>query len=183
MWLAPRIGATHQQIVLAACACARTALRYIPEEEERPLMAIEAAEAWARGEASIEEVSAAVRAADIYGAASRAVDTYGAATLATAFAALAAVNAARAVRDADTYADTYRSSRAVAAALAAVNAARAVRAVAAARAAVRAAEIDQDNRVANAERLMCDKIREILTVVRFPLGHTHGLLVVSVSVS
>jgi len=88
IWLADRIGATHQQIVLAACACVRTALKYIPEEEERPLMAIEAAEAWARGEASLEEVSAAR-------AASRAaVDAALAASLDASVAASRAVCAA-----------------------------------------------------------------------------------------
>jgi hypothetical protein len=162
IWLANRIGATHQQIVLAACACARTALRYIPEEEERPLMAIEAAEAWARGEVSLEEVSAAraasraaVDAVDAALAAYRAVY----AAVAASCAASAAVNASRATVDA------LAGSRAVDAARAASYAA-----VDSALAACRAiAEIDQNNREA------CDKIREILPVVRF----TYGLRIVS----
>src|SRR5690242_11317253 len=47
---------TRQQVVLAACACARTALRFVKEGEERPLRAIETAEKWARGEATFQEV-------------------------------------------------------------------------------------------------------------------------------
>lgn len=52
LWLAGRMVGkegwpTHQQVVLAACACARRGLRFVPEGEERPLRAIEAAEHWA----------------------------------------------------------------------------------------------------------------------------------------
>src|SRR3990172_11017269 len=39
---------TRQQVVLAAAACARQALRFVLTTEERPLAAIEAAEVWAR---------------------------------------------------------------------------------------------------------------------------------------
>ena len=49
--------------VLAACACARTALQYVSAGEMRPLRAIEAAEAWAHGDATIEDVKAASAAA------------------------------------------------------------------------------------------------------------------------
>ena len=125
LWLAPRIGATHQQIVLAACACARTELKYIPEEEERPLMAIEAAEAWARGEVSIEEVRIAARAALAAYAAASAVDAANSA----ARAAYAAARAARAALDAaDAVADAVAFSS------------------------------------ADARRVVCDKIREIISL-------------------
>src|SRR5712671_6889835 len=50
---------THQQVVLAACQCARLALKYIPPDERRPLMAILTTEAWARGEATFEQVQRA----------------------------------------------------------------------------------------------------------------------------
>jgi len=50
---------TRQDLVLAACDCARTALRYVPDGETRPLAAIETAERWTRGEATIAEVEAA----------------------------------------------------------------------------------------------------------------------------
>ncbi len=52
LWLAGRTckrgSPTHRRVVLAACACARTVLRYIPKGENRPLEAIKTAEAWAR---------------------------------------------------------------------------------------------------------------------------------------
>lgn len=54
-------GADRKLVVMAACACARTALQYVRADEDRPRAAIETAEAWARGEASAEE---AWRAAD-----------------------------------------------------------------------------------------------------------------------
>lgn len=50
---------SRQALVLLAAACARTALRYVPAGEERPRLAIETAEAWARGEATRDEARAA----------------------------------------------------------------------------------------------------------------------------
>ena len=55
---------THQQVVLASCQCARLALGYIKHGERRPLKSIETAEAWARGEATLEQVQRAGHAAD-----------------------------------------------------------------------------------------------------------------------
>lgn len=55
---------THQQVVLVSCQCARLALRHIKPGERRPLDAIETAEAWARGEATLEQVQRAGHAAD-----------------------------------------------------------------------------------------------------------------------
>jgi 2-methylaconitate cis-trans-isomerase PrpF len=49
--------------MLLGCWCARRALKYIPEEETRPLKAIEAKEAWARGETTREEMVVARNAA------------------------------------------------------------------------------------------------------------------------
>ncbi len=63
LWLLARVGADRRRIVLAACECARTALPYVPEGEDRPRIAIETAEAWARGEATTEQVRAADAAA------------------------------------------------------------------------------------------------------------------------
>ena len=62
LWLAGRVVA-REPVVLAACACARTALQYVPAGEDRPQLAIETAEAWARGEATIAEVRSADAAA------------------------------------------------------------------------------------------------------------------------
>jgi tetratricopeptide (TPR) repeat protein len=55
---------THQQLVFASCQCARLALRHIKPGQGRPLAAIEAAEAWTRGEATPDQVRIAARAAD-----------------------------------------------------------------------------------------------------------------------
>jgi hypothetical protein len=49
LWLAGHLKIPRPLLVLAACACARTVLHLIPEGEERPRVAIETAEAWARG--------------------------------------------------------------------------------------------------------------------------------------
>ncbi len=64
LWLAGKMADkkgwhTRKQIVLAACACAATALKYVPKGEERPKKAIQTARAWAKGKATIEEVWAA----------------------------------------------------------------------------------------------------------------------------
>jgi hypothetical protein len=43
----PRDEGDHQKIVLVACGIARTVLYLVPQGEDRPRLAIEAAEAWA----------------------------------------------------------------------------------------------------------------------------------------
>ena len=53
----------REPLVIAACLCAREVLHLVPAGEERPLRAIEAAEAWCRGEATLDEVRAARSAA------------------------------------------------------------------------------------------------------------------------
>jgi hypothetical protein len=71
LWLAGRVAGppgddTRRPLVLAACACARLALPYVPDGEERPLRAIETAEAWARGDTGVtlEQVRFAAADAD-----------------------------------------------------------------------------------------------------------------------
>jgi hypothetical protein len=59
LWLAAKAGAERKAIVLAACDCAELALRFIPKGEDRPRLAIEAARAWTRGEATIAVVRSA----------------------------------------------------------------------------------------------------------------------------
>jgi hypothetical protein len=54
---------THQQIVMAACQCARLVIKHVKSGEMRPLKAIEMSEAWARGEATLEQVRNAGEAA------------------------------------------------------------------------------------------------------------------------
>jgi len=51
LWLAAEAGVNRHIVVEAACACARTALQYVPSGEENPRRALETAEAWARGKA------------------------------------------------------------------------------------------------------------------------------------
>ena len=73
LWLAGKLCRTvpaRKRLVLAACACARTALKYVPEGEKRPLMAVRTAEQWARGTGgvTVEDVRAA---GDAAGAAAR----------------------------------------------------------------------------------------------------------------
>lgn len=57
LWYAGRARARvdRRLLVLAACACARTALQCVPAGEDRPRLAIDTAEAWCRGEATIKE--------------------------------------------------------------------------------------------------------------------------------
>ncbi len=68
LWLAAQMEGrsgwhTRQRIVLAACACAETALKHVPEGEDRPRLAIEVARRWAGGTAEPAEVWAARDAA------------------------------------------------------------------------------------------------------------------------
>ena len=99
-------GDERKPLVLACCECARLALKYVPGGEDRPRIAIETAEAWARGEASREEVKkAATAAADAYAAAAdaaaAAADAAAADATAAAAAAYAAATAAYAAAAAD----------------------------------------------------------------------------------
>ena len=84
LWFAAKAGVDRKLLVRAACACARTALKFVPDGELRPLQAIEAAESWCRGEATIEEVQAAAYAAY---AASHAASAYAYYAAAAAYAA------------------------------------------------------------------------------------------------
>ena len=64
LWLVSKIdGSYTPRIRLAACACARTSLKYVPAGEDRPRLAIECAERYARGEATKDELAAARAAA------------------------------------------------------------------------------------------------------------------------
>jgi hypothetical protein len=94
LWLCGRMAGengwpTQKEVVLAACACAETALKHVPSGEERPRRCIEMVRAWANGLASIEDVRAARSAA--YAAASAA--SADAASAASAYAAYAAADA------------------------------------------------------------------------------------------
>ena len=82
LWYCARI-LPRERVVLAACACARTALKYVPAGEHRPLRAIETAECWARGEVSLNDVRQSAAAAY---AAAAATATAAAPAIATAAA-------------------------------------------------------------------------------------------------
>jgi hypothetical protein len=85
-------------VVRLACQCARTALQYVPNGEDRPRLAIEAAERWADNPTESNRLAAwaAARAAgDAAGAAARAAgDAAGDAAGAAAWAAGDAAGAA-----------------------------------------------------------------------------------------
>jgi hypothetical protein len=93
LWAAGKLGVDRRLIVRAAAMCARTALKYVPIGENRPLAAIEAAERWA--ENPTEENRVGARAA-----AYAAADAAYAADVAAAYAAYAAANAAANAADA-----------------------------------------------------------------------------------
>src|ERR1017187_6915941 len=59
LWYCTKIDVERRLLVIAACKCARLALPHVKAGELRPLHAIEIAESWARGEASIMEVRTA----------------------------------------------------------------------------------------------------------------------------
>jgi len=99
--LAGLLGIDRKILVRATCACDRLALPHVPAGELRPLNSIEAAEAWTRGEATIEDVRAAAEAAlEATRAAWEAVDveawTAGAAAWGAAWAAVCASSEAAA---------------------------------------------------------------------------------------
>ena len=76
LWLAGRNAGEpgtdgRRPLVLAACACARLSLVHVPQGELRPLKAIETAEAWARGDATLEQVRASASWAALAGSGSR----------------------------------------------------------------------------------------------------------------
>jgi hypothetical protein len=109
---------TRKQIVLAACSCAETSLKYIPSGEDRPRVAIETARKWAHGKATIEEVRQAADAVAV------AYAAY-AVAYAVAYAARAAYAAANAANAAAYAAPAAHAANAAAAAAAPAAAAAA----------------------------------------------------------
>ena len=106
LWLLVRSKSDNKKIVLASCKIARIVLEYIPKGEERPLVAIQTAEAWVRGEATLEEVKKAVYVVHA---------TSNAANASAAYAARAAANAAYNAADAAAAAAAYSAADANAA--------------------------------------------------------------------
>ena len=93
LWWAEKVKVERKAAVLAGCACARLALPYVAAGELRPLKAIETAEAWCHGEASLDDAEYAAAAAAAYAAAAAAAADYAAAAAAYAAAAAAAAAA------------------------------------------------------------------------------------------
>jgi len=101
LWLAGKYSGPagddrRRPLVLAACECARLTLDHVPVDDERPRLAIETAERWARGEGGVtlEDVNMAADAAAAYYAAAAAVAAAAYAAAAAYYAAAAAVAAA-----------------------------------------------------------------------------------------
>ena len=104
LWLAGRVSVDRKLIVLAACACARLTLNQVSKGEDRPRIAIETAERWAKGTATIEDVIAAQQGA----CAASSAAAYAAASSAAAYAATTATATATA------YAAAYAATAAAA---------------------------------------------------------------------
>ena len=92
IWVAHEAGVDIRDLVWCAAQCARSVLHYVPAGEDRPMLAVGAAEAWCRGEIDAADVDAAASA--------QAADAASAAAYADAYAAAYAASAARAA-DAD----------------------------------------------------------------------------------
>lgn len=95
LWYAERAGANRRDLVRAQAACARLVLYLVPTGEDRPRLAIEAAEAWADAAPGSEAPGAAWAAAVAARAAAWAPAAAGAERAAGA-AAWAAASAASA---------------------------------------------------------------------------------------
>jgi hypothetical protein len=116
LWLVGKLCEDRKLLVLAACQCARLALKYIPENEKRPVTAIEIAEKWARNEEGVTLEHVRLAASASYAA------------YAASYAAANAARAARAANAAAYAASDAAAYAAYAASYAAANAARAARA-------------------------------------------------------
>jgi hypothetical protein len=89
---------SRKTVVLCACDCAETALKFVPEDELRPKIAIQTARKWITGKATIEECKKA--AEDAYAAASYVASASSAAAYAAAAASSYAAYAAAYATDA-----------------------------------------------------------------------------------
>jgi hypothetical protein len=101
LWLCGRLGVDPRLLVLCATGCARSVLHLVPAGEDRPRLAIEAAEAWAYGRGTAEAAATAASAAKsaVWWASGEAIARRGTGTASwwgAAEAALAAVKAAEA---------------------------------------------------------------------------------------
>lgn len=154
LWYAA-LKLNHKLVVRAACACARTALKYVPQNEKRPLLAIEITEEWFNGKATLKQVEVAGAAAWVAArAAAEAAEAAGAAAR-KAWAAEAAGAAAWA---------TARTAWASEAAGAAAGAAAVAEAAGAAARAAAASEAAGALGTAQAMKNMADIVRSIIKI-------------------
>jgi len=65
---------SRKKLALLLCRIVRPVLKFVPEDDKRPLIAIETTEKWVRGEASLQDVRDAAYAVYAAGAAASAVD-------------------------------------------------------------------------------------------------------------
>ena len=143
LWLAARVGVDRRLVVRAAVACAREALPIYERArpgDTRVRTCLDVAEAWTRGEATIEQVREASRGAYLaadaaYAYADAAYAAYADAAYAYADAAYAAYAAAAYAAYADAayaayaYADAYAAAHAAAHAAHAASLAKSARIV------------------------------------------------------
>jgi len=113
LWIAARLGVDRRVVVFAACQCAREALQFVPAGEDRTRIAIETAEAWTRGEATIDEVRTASAAARAYASSASAASASYAASYA-AYASYASASASSYAAAADAAAASAASASAYA---------------------------------------------------------------------
>ena len=104
MWLLDRANVTgertggpgHRKMVRLACLFARSTLKHVSKGERRPLLAIQAAERWARKPSDAARAASAAASAAAWAAASTAAWAASTAAWAASTAAWAASDAARA---------------------------------------------------------------------------------------
>jgi len=116
-WLLGRRRADHVKLVRCACEIARTVLHMVPAGEDRPRLAIEAAERWCNDPTEANKSDAANAANDAYDAADNArtaADAY-------AYAAASAASRAAVYASAASRVDDAAAARAAAAAVYAVD--------------------------------------------------------------
>ena len=101
LWAAQKFNVDLKKLTLAKVACARTVQHLMTDN--RSILALEVAEKFGEGVATLEEMNAA--AADAAAAADDAADAYAAAAAAAAYAAAADAAADAAAADADADAD------------------------------------------------------------------------------
>jgi len=128
LWLLGKLSKNENDrklLTLATCECVRPSLKFVPEDEKRPLIAIETAEKWAKGKATLQEVKKAAaaaydaRAAYAYTAAYATSAATASAAYATSAAAASAAYAAAATATAATAAAAAAATYAASAAYAA----------------------------------------------------------------